>query len=66
MADWSFETAAAEFVPPAATLAAKIPNVNTNHRTKTGQRWRALQPATRTVQGGRATARAGAGGGVVV
>ena len=40
---------------------AKSPIVATNHSTKTGQRWRALQPATRTVHGGRATARAGAG-----
>ena len=59
--DWLLETAAAESVPPAARLTAKIPNVNTNHNAKTGQRWRALHPATRTVHGGRAGVRLGVG-----
>ena len=39
------------FVPPIATLVANRPMVKTNQSTKTGQRWRALQVATRTVSG---------------
>ena len=46
-----FETAWAELMPPAARLPANSPIVATNHRTNTGQRWRALQSATRTVHG---------------
>ena len=39
------------FVPPIATLVANRPMVNTNQSTNTGQRWRALQVAMRTVAG---------------
>ena len=49
----SSETAFSASVPPAARLMRKIPIVATNHRARTGQRWRALKVATRTVQGGR-------------
>ena len=49
----SVETAFSEAVPPAARLATKRPIVATNQRVKTGQRCRALQSATRTVQGWR-------------
>ena len=43
---------------------ANSPIVPTNQRTKTSQRWRALQSATRTVQGGLLTTWAGAEDGV--
>ena len=39
------------FVPPIARLAANRPIVKANQRPKTGQRWRALHVATRTVRG---------------
>ena len=52
----SFETAFWATVPPAARLATNRPIVPTNQRVKTGQRCRALQIATRTVQGWRRVA----------
>ena len=36
---------------PAAKLPARIPNVATNQRRNTGQRWRADHMAIRTVRG---------------
>ena len=38
-------------IPPRLWLATKRPSVTTNQAHSTGQRWRALQSATRTVQG---------------
>src|SRR5438128_1840332 len=49
----SFETASTARVPPAERLPTNSPIVTTNQRPNTGQRWRALQPATRAVHGGR-------------
>src|SRR5664280_1523070 len=39
--------------PPRARLPNINPKVRTNHAARTGQRWRALQTATLTVQGSR-------------
>ena len=38
-------------MPPIAMLDPNRPIVNTNHAATTGQRWRALHVATRTVNG---------------
>src|SRR5450755_3362943 len=45
--------AATARIPPIPRLITKTPIVSTNHNPMTGQRWCALQRATRTVHGWR-------------
>jgi hypothetical protein len=44
-------------IPPIDWLATNNPIVAMNHTTITGQRWRALHMATRTVAGSRLAGR---------
>ena len=61
VSSFGFPLASRLRIPPIWSLSTKMPIVTTNQRTITGQRWRALHIAIRTVAGSReAMARGGA------